>query len=523
MQALKVANHAKISPVLLFTGVPLLITAALWATSINEITPLQNIAAFVLCWIPWAAYKEWSRGTRQTIPLFFLVGAMFWLAYAVPLFWLRHDVHLATGGHQLSEEAITRALYLAVLGVATLGVGISIGGRLPFMESWRPDIHRSPGRWNYLRLSLLAATFLRIAVPIGTLGGGGRQFLAIIETVVPSVMFVVLFRYYLRRTAIPIDKILLAGYAGVALLAGISSGWLASFVGLAIMITGVYIYERRKLPLVAIMVAIPIVLFLQPGKERFRQEYWRAGASDSYVERFNFWIDSSLSEWGRALSSSDQATSKNLADQTLGRLSLLQQTANVMEATPERVPYQYGRLYSYMLFTFVPRVFWPDKPSVNDANRWYQVAYRLTDPRNLQGVSIATGYLTESYINFGWFGPPLVLFCLGILLGLFDKIFLRPSSGLLLNSIGVVLLPQLLQVEAQLAQYTAGFGQQIAVALITMAPMFDLHRKGAYRGARSFFATPANHKEARPMLSGNPASRVYRSALTSRPDRGSSI
>src|ERR1700756_346707 len=242
MQALKVANHARISPVLLFTGVPLLITAALWATSINEITLPQNIAAFVLCWIPWAAYREWSRGTRQTIPLFFLVGAMFWLAYAVPLFWLRHEMHQVTGGHQLSEEAITLALYLAVLGVATLGVGISIGGRWPFMESWRPDIIRSPGRWNYLRLSLLATTFLGIAVPIGTLGGGGRQFLAIIETVAPSVMFVVLFRYYLRGTAIPIDKILLAGYAGVSLLAGISSGWLASFVGLAIMVTGVYIY-----------------------------------------------------------------------------------------------------------------------------------------------------------------------------------------------------------------------------------------------------------------------------------------
>jgi hypothetical protein len=503
MQAFKVAKSARTSPILLYTGVPLLITAALWATSINEITLPQKIAAFVLCWIPWGAYREWSRGTRETIPLFFLVGAMFWLAYAPPLFWLRHDVSLITGGHQLSDDAITRSLYLAVLGVPALGVGIRIAGRWRFMESFRPDIHRSPWRWNYLRFALLATTFLRIAVPIGTLGGGGRQFLAIVETVVPSVTFVVLLRYYLRGAAIPIDKALLAGYAGVALIGGIASGWLGSFIGLAVMATGVFVYERRKFPLIAIMIGIPIVLFLQPGKEKFRHQYWREGASDSYIERFNFWMDSSWSEWGRALSSSDQDKSKNLADQTLGRLSLLQQTANVIEATPERVPYQYGRLYSYVLVTFVPRVFWPNKPSVNDANRWYQVAYRLTNPRDLRGVSIATGYLTESYINFGWFGPPVVLFCLGILLGMFDKIFLRPSSGLLLNSIGVVLLPQLLQVEAQLAQYIAGFGQQIAVALITMAPMFDLRRKEAYRGARSFFATRANYKEARPMLSGN--------------------
>src|SRR5208337_4842303 len=485
MQVLKIANNAKTSPVLLYTGVPLIITVALWATSLYDVTLPQVIAAFILCWIPWAVYQEWSHGMRERIPLFFLIGTMYWLAYAVPLFWLRRDIDLITGRHQLSEDAITESLYLGVLGVAALGVGMRVARGWRFMESLRPDIYRSPGRWNYLRFALLAATFLRIAVPIDTLGGGGRQFLAIIETVVPSVTFVILLRYYLRGMAIPIDKILLVAYASVAIVAGISSGWLGSFVGLAIMAIGVFICERRKLPLVAIIVGIPLVLFLQPGKEKFRQQYWREGASDSYVERFNFWMGSSWSAWGTALSSSDQDESKNLANQTLGRLSLLQQTANVMEATPGRVPYQHGRLYSYMLVTFVPRLFWPDKPSVNDSNRWYQVAYRLTAPRQLSGVSIAVGYLPESYINFGWFGAPVVMFCLGIFLGLFDKVFLRPSSGLLLNSIGVVLLPQLMSVEAQLAEYIGGFGQQIVVALIAMAPMVDLHRQ-THQEVRTF-------------------------------------
>jgi hypothetical protein len=96
-----------------------------------------------------------------------------------------------------------------------------------------------------------------------------------------------------------------------------------------------------------------------------------------------------------------------------------------------------------------------------------------------------------------------VIFCIGIFLGLFDKIFLRPGSGLLLNSIGVVLLPQLLTVEAQLAQYIAGFGQQVAVAVITLAPMFDLHRNAAYREATSFFAPGTNYKDGRQVVNGN--------------------
>jgi hypothetical protein len=508
MHPSRIANHAGTAPVFFSAGVPVIITAALWATSINEITLPQAIAAFALCWIPWAAYREWSAGTREGIPLFSLVSAVFWVDYAIPLFWLRHEITLITGRHQLSEDAITRSLYLALVGVAALGMGMRLGGRWRFKKSFRPDIHRSPSRWHYLRLALLTTMCLRMVVPLDTLGGGGRQFLAIIETVVPSVTFVVLLRYYLRGAAISLDKALLAGYSSVALVAAISSGWLGSFVGLTIMATIVYVYERRKLPLVAIMIGIPIVLFLQPGKEKFRQQYWREGASENYIERFTFWVDSSWSEWGRALSSSDQDESRNLANRTLGRLSLLAQTANVMEITPEHVPYQDGRLYSYMFLTVVPRLFWEDKPSVNDANRWYQVAYRLTDPRSLNGVSIATGYLAESYINFGWLGPPLVVFWLGIILGLFDKVFLRSESGLLLNSIGIVLLPQLLQVEAQLAQYIAGIGQQIVVALITLAPMFDLQRHKAYRRARTFFPARTNYKEEGRAVSTGDRSRA---------------
>ena len=100
-------------------------------------------------------------------------------------------------------------------------------------------------------------------------GGGGRQFLAIIETIVPSVAFAILLRYYLRGSAIPVDKILLAGYAVIALVVGISSGWLGSFVSVAIMATAVYVYERRKFPLVAIMIIVLLFFSFSLAKRSF--------------------------------------------------------------------------------------------------------------------------------------------------------------------------------------------------------------------------------------------------------------
>jgi len=501
MRTLTRANNASASHALVYAGAPLMITFILWATSLYDTTVPQIVAAFILSWIPWAGYQKWLQGPKDRIPFFVLISVMYWIAYALPLFWTKHEINLVTGGHQLSEDSITQSLYLVVFGVAALGIGMTTAGRWRFMESFRLDIHTSPSRWTYLRFLLLATVALRIAVPINILGGGGRQFLAAIEMIVPSVVFAILLRYYLRGTAVQADKVLLAGYAVIALVVGIASGWLASFVGVAIIATAVYVYERRRLPLVAIMIGIPIVLFLQPGKEKFRQQYWRAGASESYVERFNFWMYSSWSAWGQTILNPDEGQKKNLAGETLGRLSLLQQTANVAEATPERIPYQNGRLYSYMFVTFVPRLFWPDKPSVNDSNRWYQVAYRLTSHENLNGVSIAVGYLAESYISFGWFGPPVLMFALGILLGLFDKIFLCPSSGLLLNSIGVSLLPGLLLVDPQLAQYISGLGQQIAVASLAFAPMFDLHRSRSRRTRALAVVDPSEKREA--MLAGD--------------------
>ena len=211
-------------------------------------------------------------------------------------------------------------------------------------------------------------------------GEGGRQFISNFENMVPTVIFAIFLRYYLRRKISDLDKVLMLGYVFLALVVGISSGWLGSFVGLGIVCVIVYTYERRKLPLTAALIVLPIILFFQPGKQAFRERYWRGDSAGGYSERIAFWVESSWNIWANAITDQTGHRSMRLADATLSRLSLLQQTANVMEFTPDRVPYQYGRSYSYIGVTFIPRFLWPDKPSVNEANRWYQVSYGLTMP-----------------------------------------------------------------------------------------------------------------------------------------------
>jgi len=494
MQLLTRFQPLRKSPIMPDLGTPMLVTALLWYSSSYDVTLAETGAAFLLAFLPWASYRSWNRGERKGIPLFALVSGMYWLAYVLPLFWGSHEVALVTGRRVLSGTAITASLCLALSGVVALGAGIKLAAHFRWVPAIRVDISDAPNRWNYLRIIFIVGTLVKVFIPITELGGGGRQLISNFENMVPSVSFAIFLRYYLRRKISDFDKFLMFGYVLIALVVGISSGWLGSFIGLGIIGMIVYTYERRKLPLIAVLIVLPIILFFQPGKDAFRNRYWRGSSTDGYFERIAFWVESSWNVWADAMTDQTGQRSKKLADDTLHRLSLLQQTANVMEFTPSRVPYQHGRLYSYIGVTFIPRFLWPNKPSVNDANRWYQVSYGLTYAGEISTVSIAVGTLAESYINFGWLGPVLIMFPLGMFLGSLQRIFLHADSGLLFSSVGAVLVPQLLAVESQMAEYVAGLAQQVFVVLLVLIPVLKYRGHGKGFPARRF-APPANQPE----------------------------
>ena len=487
-------------PVFLYAGVPLALTLLLWLSSPYEVSMSQAGAAFILAWVPWALYQEWKQGDRREIPLFVFITGMFWLSYAVPLFLSSRYIALIDGKHHLSEDSLRNSLYLAVFGVFALLGGMRVAG----WSQWEPgtsfDVSSNPSRWSYLRLVLVCGVLLRFFLPIYAWGPEGRQIITNLETILPAVTFAILFRYWLRGKCSGLDRFLVLAYIATALLLGISSGWLGSIVGLGLICAAIYACERRKLPFTAALVILPVILFLQPAKGEFRNRFWLSESSTGYLGRTTFWVNHSLRMWSTAFADPNGEAARDLADNTLSRVSLLQQTANVMERTPAIVPYQYGRLYSYVAVTLIPRFAWPGKPSMNDANRWYQVSYRLTSPNDLELVSIAVGTLCESYINFGWFGPLLVMFPLGVFVELFKRVFLRHNSGVLLNSLGVVLLPGLINIESQLAQYVAGLVQQVAIAVIVLMPALEFRRDRRLVGwqVRPIIPSAVSRKDLRP-------------------------
>jgi hypothetical protein len=411
-----------------------------------------------------------------------MLAFVYWVFYAVPLFWQDpHKRQIGVRPRSLSELAIDKTILLVLFGVCCLWLGMRsrIGGRLTpgRVLDIRPN---SRAKWRYLQL-LVAAGILLAYVPGSAnylLGESGRQIIFLFSNVVPMVAFILVLRRVLAKKAERGDKALVIVFLMARVVVGTSSGWLGATVTLGVICAAVFAQQRRKVPGWIGLLIVGYILLLQPSKEAFRKSFWYGGEQATTSDRLAFWFSESTHKWQEALTDDSGGAWKELAGHTLARASLLGQSANVLEMTPSIVPYQHGRLYSYMLVTLVPRFLWPEKPSASEANQFYQVAYGLTTPQGLDKVSIAVGTLTESYISFGWLGVPLIMIPLGIFFDFFQSTFLFEESGYLFNAIGLALMPNFLTIEAQLAQYLGGILQTILLVFIVMMPVAFQKRRG---------------------------------------------
>jgi hypothetical protein len=457
-------------------AIPFVATVFFWLTSPNDISAVQGTAGFLLLALPFWLYSEWKRSGYQRLPLLAAITALYWLYFGLQLFWGTR-LSMANRGRVVSEAAVTQTMLLVLLGMGFLLLGMKscFGMRLAIHNL--PALSSKALSVGYVQVVAILSTILSYSDTLAYSGGEGlRQLILTFESTVSLAALVILLRRSFEGKGSSFDRALPFGIVIARVLLGISSGWMGGAVALAMVLGLVYVQKKRRLPVAALLLVVPYVLFFQAGKNDFRQLYWYQETQASKLEKLEFWVDASLKRWTLALDDSTGTELRRLAMESLSRTSLLGQAANVIETTPDVVPYQYGRLYSYLAVSLIPRAFWPDKPSMNEANRFYQVAYGLTAERDLNRVSIAVGTLTEGYISFGWLGVALVMLLVGVLLDFWNHTFLDENSSAIAQGIGIALLPQLFAVEAQMAQYVSGLVQNIVLPLLVFLPVVRFHR-----------------------------------------------
>ena len=500
MKALEknIASMVKLRTFVAALGIPIVITTLLYLVRLNDVTPVQLLLAFTLLLLPWHEYRQWRRGgNKPALPVFALLAGMYSLYYAVPLFLEDHVFATINEpiGHEFSSETITLALLMALIGVCALWLGMRLGIAKLMVPRARLSLELTNPKLNYVRAVLILGSLLSLSdAPARLAGEGGRQLVNIMVSVIPILAFAILFRNLIRGQSSIADKLLVMGFLFVRLVGGLSSGWLGVSASILAICGAIYLMEKRRIPRWALVFVVLFTLFFQVGKDDFRREYWQGSGQGmeqeqgNRIERVAFWAQNSFDKWNEALSDSTGESVRRALNPSVSRISLLNQSANVIEQTPSVVPYQYGWLYSYMAITWIPRFVWPDKPSMSEANQYYQVAYGLTAEEDLNRVAISVGILTEGFINFGWAGVVGIMFLAGIFFDFYQRTFLSTTSGALMTAMGVILIPQFLAVESQMAQYVGGVVQQVVVTLIVMLPIVSLHgsrRRGVSEPART--------------------------------------
>jgi hypothetical protein len=458
---------------------PCVITALLWASSSNPVSLTEAGLSLTLLYIPWISFLRWKETRKCQVPLFAMISGMYWLYFGLALFW--GDLLYTQFGRRpqpMSEASITTIMVMVVVGVAAMLAGKRLTESSVSPPTFSLATSLTTSQWLYVEILVVAGL---LGDRLQGTGGDLRQVVLLVLTFAPLVAFVLLMQKFLTGRANYHEQALLAIYLLVKTFTGLASGWLGSVVSLFIIIGLLYLQAHGKVPRMWLVALAVYILFFQVGKERFRSRYWGHQSDGGTVERITDWVGISLQQWQSFFDHPTAERFQSLVSQSVNRLSLLPMGAAVIERTPSFVPHQNGRLYSYMLVTLVPRFLWPEKPSFNEANQFFQLAYGMSRLRDLDRTSISVGVMIEAYISYGWAGVVAVMFLLGVFFAFFQSIFLMPKSPLILSAIGIAMLPGFLAIDSQLVQYLAGLIQQFLAAYCLLLPIATKACKPAAR------------------------------------------
>ena len=197
-------------------------------------------------------------------------------------------------------------------------------------------------------------------------------------------------------------------------------GFVAGFKGAAldpfVFVLLAYVVTRRRFPCIPVVAAVAVVfLLLIPANQAYRAGLRNNAADPSGTSHFHL-----------VHYRPDKLVSSGVTkgvDYFFTRFRDIDNVALVQSQTPSVYPYGSGSHYlDFPLLLFVPRVFWPDKPRLDDGDQFSLTYWQLPKGDHTSTPLTAIGDL---YRNFGLVGALLGLALLGIVIALLTRLYQR--------------------------------------------------------------------------------------------------
>lgn len=353
-------------------------------------------------------YLESKREDFWLTPLSFF---FFWysLGYGVSAIYAASQIHdvgfLKLVTHQITGPDLAAGYVLSLIGALSLH-----GGFLWLLSKKPAETARSEVRSDFRLWALVFFLGVAMIVRPGYFSGiGSARAILQLAPIGILISFCSLPRSYFRISA-PLYFVIAAGGNLLLVFAAFYSGakFLAMFAFLPIL-SAILIRPRlrRALPILVATGALLYLFVVAPILMKSRE----IKGVDSHLDKLRIAADDTFNSVSEDILFSFQEETQKLLYRQFESTAVGFIVGDVREHG-----FQYGETMKNMTFAFIPRILWPDKPTVTRGN-WF-TAY-LGGAGSEEEATTSTGQYSagELYWNFGIPGVVVGMFLIGMFFG----------------------------------------------------------------------------------------------------------
>ncbi|MEA2205377.1 MAG: hypothetical protein QOE77_2153 [Blastocatellia bacterium] len=321
----------------------------------------------------------------------------------------KDSVRFASESSMVSLEDLASGYVMFLLGSFALHLGMQI-----FRPKVDPTSESQPisGLLAWLGLIWTVGLIFQLSPSSFSFLGGMVKILAV--AVVGSVCaFAVTPRQRLGLSNVAFPVLLMVGTAGL-FFGNLASGSKAYIMFSFLPITWLFILKRRLrawAPALAICLGAFYLAVVAPVVYTSRAKPMEEGSDPRahMVESFDTWLKDRPSEL-------DQSFFADQLDQFVNR-QFDPVPVGFIVGEVKNSGLLYGETMKYASYAFVPRILWPDKPSVTRGG-WFSAYLGLYENEAEATTSMGMSAVGELYWNFGTWGVLIGMLLIGCLQGL---------------------------------------------------------------------------------------------------------
>ena len=438
--------------------------------------PLEQevLGYLLLCICTYPVVVHFSK-RQPGLPVFPMICLVYGASYALPIFFGDPIISILSkpGYVHVLPADTTHAARLCLVGVLSLQFGFVIF-RYSVMSLLVPhlrlelDFGRAKSKISLLGFGGILALWLWLSGHFAF--SRGLTSMMIVVSHLPMLCTAYLYWVYLRGELKGIWAAILWVILLLEVGIGLSAGNVRNAIDPMITIGAVYWMAQRRINWRYAAFGLAVFLAMQSVKGEFRMLVWTQGeAQSSIIDRLMIW--KTLLGTGAHQMLSHERESRSVVKASVSRADLIHLFSYAIHMTPRVVPYQHGETYSYLLYAWVPRMLWANKPTAQAANRFFGVAYDLQSPDSVETTSVGLPHLVEAFINFGDAGVVFIMMLLGMIYAIIDKLFNHPDAGGGGTAVYSTLLMTVVNIETSTAAVLGALPQSILIFYLLLRTM----------------------------------------------------